>query len=75
MTPCTLWFRYIQEDRLRLDPWAFNHLEDGHATTTHPAPKVAAAQGGWARARWERTWAWLTADVPPRVVHYGPGEA
>ena len=74
MIPCTLWFLYIQEDRLKLDPWDFNHLEDGHSRATTPAPKHPSHEH-WKKAWWHRVHAWLTDAITPVVVYYSPEEA
>lgn len=50
MRPVTAWHRL---DRARFGgSFAFNHIEDGHATTSTPADPF---QRGWASAKW---WAW-----------------
>lgn len=66
VTACTQWFRYDQSNG-----WAFNHLEDGHATGHKPTPRFPS-QAGWVRATWARYHCWLTADLPPKVTFVGP---
>ena len=68
VTRVTKWFRHDH-----LNGWQFNHLEDGHADTTHPTPKFVS-QDGWRRATWSRCHAWLTADKPPKLVYVGTDE-
>ncbi len=70
MQPCTLWFKRD----VREDVWEYNHLEDGHAQTRVPSPKTPG-QAGWKGGLWQRSHAWLTDDLPARVVHYGPDDA
>jgi hypothetical protein len=65
-TPCTQWYRHD-----RMNGWEFNHLEDGHAANDKPTPRFPS-QAGWLRATWSKYHCWLTADVPPKVVHFGP---
>jgi len=70
MQPCTLWFRF--------DPfkgWRYSHLEDGHADNPRPEPKVPAQRTAWKGAQWSAKRAWLTDELPARVVHYGPEDA
>ena len=61
MIPVTQWFRYN-----RVNGWTFNHLEDLHATTTHPTPKFPS-QEGWRNGTWERYHVWLTTDKPAQL--------
>ena len=67
MTPVTAWYRLNPHNR----QWLFNHIEDGHSVKDKPEPK-SQEQAGWKRAQWTKYACWLTAAVPPRLVHYGP---
>ena len=70
MKPCTLWYRWVPISPHK-EECVFNHLADGHEQGAKPAP-MHEARKAWARAEWGKTHAWLTDDVPPKVVHYGP---
>lgn len=48
--------------------WRYNHLELGHSTSTHPTPKVAGEQTGWAKSSWLSQHVYLTDNTPPKVV-------
>lgn len=66
VTASTQWFRHD-----RISGWEFSHLQEGHATSDKPTPRLAS-QSGWLRATWKRYHCWLTADVPPKVTFVGP---
>jgi hypothetical protein len=69
VTPCTLWHRHDP-----VNGWAFNHLGDGHETGRRPTPRHPAQVALWARGEWSKTHCWLTDDLPPKVVMYGPDD-
>lgn len=61
MKPCTLWYRRVGTDV------SYNHLEGGH--NQQPLlPHLPVS--GWLPP----IFAWLTDEIPPRVVHYSPEE-
>lgn len=62
-SPVTLWFRHGDKG------FEFNHLEDGHAESDRPTPKVASQAGAWGKGVWVREHAWLDAGFPPKVLH------
>jgi hypothetical protein len=68
MNPCTLWYRHSP-----VGGWEFNHLDDEHQTTEKPPPKHAN-HDSWLRSRWQRKHAWLTDEVPPKVVYYSDAD-
>jgi hypothetical protein len=68
-SPVTLWFREGDKG------FEFNHLEDGHAVSDTPTPKVPSQKSAWAKGVWVRERAWLTATVPPKVLHDPQNEA
>lgn len=70
MKPITEWYRAVPDP----DMEDFNHIEDGHVPLTRPTPKTPEQVGPWSRGKWYGYHAWLTDDVPPKVVHYGPDE-
>jgi len=63
--PVTLWSRKNEKGQ-----WEFNHLEDGHVPegTTKPTPKHENHKSAWRKGEWMSSAAYLTADIPPRVV-------
>lgn len=67
MKPVTKWWRRMP----RSDSEEFNHIEDGHSTADIPsAPQFAGTHPGM----WSKDHMWLTDDVPPKLVAYGPDD-
>lgn len=65
MKPCTLWYRPTHRGKAN----EFNHLADGHETGDTPAPKCPAHVAAWAGAGWVAVHAWLSDELPAKVVH------
>jgi len=65
LQPATLWSR--KNDK---GDWEFNHLELGHVQegTTRPTPKHENHKTAWKRGEWHARLAYLTAELPARVV-------
>lgn len=70
MNPVTVWYRKRIPGQMPAD---INHIEDGHNTTGRPTVKHPDQARTW-RGEWECNHAWLTDDVPPRLVYYGPDD-
>lgn len=62
--PCTVWYK-----RDFVKGWEYNHLQYGFARAAKPTPSFPS-QAGWLRGEWIGYDAWLTHDVPPKVVYY-----
>ena len=63
--PVTLWSRKNEQG-----DWEFNHLEDGHIAddAERPTPKHENHKTAWRKGAWHAHRAFLSADVPPRVI-------
>lgn len=65
LAPVTLWSRKTEKEE-----WEFNHLEDGHVAdgVLRPTPKHDNHKSAWRKGDWLARRAFLSKDVPPRVV-------
>ncbi len=64
VTAVTLWYRTNEKGE-----WMMNHLEDGHCPNELPTPKVPAQKSVWGKGTWTKEHAWLSGDLPPKVLH------
>lgn len=58
LRPVTFWYRRVWDEQRRVHTYRKNHLEDGHATSVTPAPKLSSQgapwpdQVGWGKGLW-----------------------
>jgi hypothetical protein len=63
-TAVTLWLRTNETGE-----WTMNHLEDGRCPNDLSTPMPSSQRSVWAKGTWMKEHAWLSGDLPPKVLH------